>query len=177
MRKVRYDVAATLDGYIAGPRGEFDWIPSEPSIDFEEMFARVDTVLLGRASFEVARQLGGSPWPEKARAFVFSRTLRQEDYPEVTIVNENAGKVVAALRAEPGDGEIWLFGGGLLFKSLLAEGLVDTINVGMTPVLLGEGIPLLATGAPKTLLKLTHTQTYPSGIVMLSYDVQRNISG
>ncbi len=174
MRKVRYDVAASLDGYIAGPNGEYDWIPEEPLIDFEEMFARVDTVLLGRMSFEVAQQMGGSPWSKNMRVYVFSRTLRQEDYPNVTVVNENAGRVVAELRAEPGDGEIWLFGGGKLFKSLLAEGQVDTINVGLTPVLLGEGIPLLAPGAPKTNLKLTHTKAYPSGIVMLSYDVQHS---
>ena len=94
MRNVRYNVAASLDGYIAGPKGEFDWIPEDPTVDFAAIFAGVDTVLLGRRSFELTRQ--GPPWPAGTRVFVFSRTLRAHDHPEVTIVSENAGAVVAA---------------------------------------------------------------------------------
>jgi dihydrofolate reductase len=172
MRPVRYNVAASLDGYIAGPDGEFDWIPVDPSVDFAALFERVDTVLLGRRSFEVVQQGGAAPWPAGTRVYVFSRTLREEATPAVTVVREEAGATVAALRSEDGDGEIWLFGGGELFRSLLAEGQVDRIEVTIVPILLGAGVPMLAPDSVRTELRLLDTHVYPSGMVTLSYAVR-----
>ena len=173
MRRVRYNVAASLDGYIAGPRGEYDWIPNDPTVDFAALFARVDTVLLGRRSYEVARGSGATPWPPGARVHVFSGTLRPADHPDVTVVRPNeAARAVGALRAEPGEGEIWLFGGGALFGSLLAAGQVDVVEVTVAPVLLGGGVPLLPAGAPRTALALTWSHVYPTGMVGLHYAVR-----
>jgi len=171
MRPVRYNVAATLDGFLAGPDGEFDWIPDDPTVDFQTLFAKVDTVLLGRRSFELVRTTEEVPWEPETRVYVFSRTLRPEDHPDVTVVAEGAAEVVAGLRAEAGEGEIWLFGGGSLFGSLLAAGQVDRVEVTVVPVVLGEGVPLLAAGAPRTALELVDTHTYPSGMVTLTYRV------
>ena len=171
MRRVRYNVAASLDGYIAGPDGEFDWIPADPTVDFAALFAKVDTVLLGRRSYETALQGGAAAWAAGTRVYVFSRTLRPEDHPGATIVGEDAGAVVAALRAEPGDGEIWLFGGGDLFRSLLAAGQVDVVEITVAPVVLGGGVPLLAPGGVRTALAFSGSRTYPSGMVTLSYAV------
>lgn len=166
-------MAASLDGYIAGYHGEFDWIPEDPTIDFGALFGRIDTVLLGRRSYETVLESGGEhPWPVGSRVFVFSRTLRQDAYPDVTVVADGAARVVAALRNEAGDGEIWLFGGGALFKSLLAERQVDVVEVAVVPILLGGGVPLLPEGSLSTRLKLTGTKGYPSGIVLLTYAVQ-----
>jgi dihydrofolate reductase len=173
MRPVRYNVAASLDGCIAGPGGEFDWVPHDPEVDFATLFSRVDTVLLGRHSYLLTREAGGAPWPPGTRGYVFSRTLRPEDHPGVTIVADAAADVVAALRAEAGEGEIWLFGGGVLFGSMLEAGQVDSIEVTVVPVLLGGGVPLLPPGVPRTALALTGTRSYPSGMVTLSYTVQR----
>ena len=128
MRRVRYNVAATLDGYIAGPNGEYDWIPEDATVDFASIFARVDTVLLGRRSYEVARTVPEVPWSAGTRVYVFSQTLRPEEHPGVTIVRDDAAGVVASLRAESGDGDIWLFGGGVLFGDLLAAGSESTIE-------------------------------------------------
>ena len=172
MRRVRYNVAASLDGYIAGPQGEFDWIPMDPSVDFASLLADVDTVLLGRRSYEVVRQGGSPPWAPGTRVYVVSRTLRPEEHPDVTIVSGDVGRIVTQLRAEAGDGEIWLFGGGELFRSLLAEAQVDAVEITVVPILLGGGVPLLQPGAPRTVLKLTGTRTYPSGMVSLSYAVE-----
>ena len=167
MRRIRYQVAASLDGYIAGPKGEADWIIMDPDIDFGALFAQFDTFLIGRRTFEGMARAGRGGMPG-TKVFVFSRTLQQRDYPDVTIVAEKPEEVVASLRAQPGK-DIWLFGGGLLFRSLLAAGLVDTVEVAVIPVLLGGGIPLLPPPAKLTPLKLTGHKVYKTGIVLLEY--------
>jgi dihydrofolate reductase len=141
-------------------------------VDFAGLFARVDTVLLGRRTYEVAQSYGGAPWAATTRVYVFSRTLRAEDHPAVTVVQHDAAEVVAALRHEAGSGEIWLFGGGELCAALLDSGQVDAVEVTVVPILLGAGIPLTAPLAGRTPLQLTHTQVYPSGMVALHYDVE-----
>jgi dihydrofolate reductase len=170
MRRVLYRVAASVDGYIAGPRGEVDWIIHDPAVNFAKVYESVDTVLLGRRTYELTRQPGAPTWPQGWQIYVFSRTLPPEEHPGVTVVNVDAGARVAALRAAPGR-EIWLFGGGSLFRSLLEAKQVELVEVLLIPVLLGGGIPLLETGAPLTRLALEQVQRYPSGLVGLRYRI------
>ena len=172
MRPVRYNVAASLDGYIAGPNGEYDWIPVEPAIDFGALFQNVDTVLLGRHSYElVVRDPAAATWPAGARVIVFSRTLCQSDHPNVTVTAEPPATVVAALRAESSGGDIWLYGGGTLFASLLAAGQVDRVEVTLIPILLGGGVQLLPPGHIRSPLTLDRVEQYPSGQVSVHYTV------
>lgn len=170
MRRIRYAVAMSLDGYIAGPKGEADWIIMDPDIDFSAIYEQFDTILVGRRTFEVIARAGSGATPGM-KTFVFSRTLRQRDYPDVTIVAKKSKERLAALRAESGK-DIWLFGGGLLFRSLLNAGLVDTVEVAVIPVLIGKGIPLLPPPVRRAKLKLTGHKVYKTGIVSLEYAVK-----
>jgi dihydrofolate reductase len=173
MRPVRYNVAASLDGFIADRNGAYDWIPLDPTVDFGALFAPVDTVLLGRHSYELTLRdpSAASAWPAGARVYAFSRTLNPIGHPSVTVVRDDAAETVAALRAEPGSGEIWLYGGAALFGTLLAAGQVDAVEVTVVPVLLGEGVPLVPAGIARTALSLTRSHVYPSGMVALHYAV------
>jgi dihydrofolate reductase len=168
MRRICYAVAMSLDGYVAGPKGEADWIVMDPEIDFRSLMARFDTVLMGRKTFDAARTQGGGGAMPGVTSIVVSRILRQADWPKVTIWNDRLEEKVAELRAKPGK-DIWLFGGGELFRSLLEAKVVDTVEVGVIPVLLGGGIPLLPTPCQRAKLKLTSHRVYKTGIVSLEY--------
>jgi dihydrofolate reductase len=171
MRVVRYGGAMSLDGYIAGPNGEYDWIVMDPEMDFAEMMKPFDTFLIGRKTFDAMRQMGNDAMSTPGiQNIVFSRTLKPADAPNVRLETD-AEQVVRALRTQPGK-DIALFGGGELFRSLLAAGLVDQVEVAVVPVLLGGGIPLLPSPAPRTKLVLRSQRVYKkSGTVRLEYDV------
>lgn len=171
IRRVRYGVAMSLDGFIAGPNGEADWIIMDPEIDFEAIYSQFDTMLMGRRTFEGMKAAGGGGSTPGMQVFVFSRTLRQEDHPGVTIV-DNPEELLAELRSKPGK-DVWLFGGGSLFRSLAELGLVDTVEVAVIPVLLGEGVPLLPAPAKRVTLKLAGHKLYAkTGTMSLEYAVQ-----
>jgi len=171
MRRVRYSVAASLDGYIADVSGAFDWIPHDPSVDFVALFDRIDTVIMGRRTFETVHSLSEPAWKPGTRVYVVSRTLSPDAAAGAIIVRDDPVEVASSLRHEAGSGEIWLFGGGRLFATLLRGGQVDAVEVTVVPVLLGAGVPLLASGVDRTALALTHSHVYQSGMVRLDYSV------
>lgn len=170
MRPVRYSVAMSLDGYIADPTGGYDWIVMDPDIDFGALFKNFDTLLMGRKTYEMAREQGGGPAMRGMKSYVFSRTLRQEECPRVT-VSADPKETVTALKQRQGK-DIWLFGGGGLFQSLLALELVDAVQVAIIPVLLGGGVPVLPSPATRAKLRLTSHRIYEkTGTVLLDYAV------
>ena len=168
-KRLRYQVAVSLDGFIADPHGGYDWIVGDPSIDFGALYKEFDTVVMGRKTYDLVRTQGGSGAMPGLDVVVFSRTLPPTRSPGVRVTSDDPSEVVADLKAGNGR-DIWLFGGGELFGYLLDAGLVDTVEVAVMPVLLSAGIPLLPAGSNTTLV-LSDLKRLPSGIVMLAYSV------
>src|SRR5919112_6660794 len=125
-RRLRYHVAVSLDGFIARPDGAYDWIVMDPAFDFAAMYQEFDTAVMGRKTHEVMAAQGGHGKIPGLQVIVFSRTLRPATYPGVRIVNDDPREVVSKLKMKSGR-DVWLFGGGVLFRLLLDAGLVDTV--------------------------------------------------
>jgi dihydrofolate reductase len=168
MRRIRYSVAMSLDGYIAGPKGEFDWIKTDPDFNFRSLFNQFDTILAGRGTFEPMAAAGRTSMPGM-KTIVVSTTLRPEDHPDVAVVN--GIEALTDLKASPGK-DIWLFGGGNLFRSLADAGIVDTVEVSVMPILLGDGLPLAPNLSNWINLSLVNHKVYSSGAVLLEYTIR-----
>jgi dihydrofolate reductase len=163
-------VASSLDGYIAGPNGEYDWITQDPDFDFGALFKQFDTLLMGRKSFAAALTQGGDgSWPGM-KVHVFSRTLRPADYLAVTVVSSDPIEYIRQLKGQPGK-DIWLWGGGELFRTCLEGGVVDSIEVGLVPILLGGGIRLLPDTSTRATLVLKKETAFKTGGMFLEYAI------
>jgi dihydrofolate reductase len=163
----------SLDGYIAGPNGEYDWIVMDPEIDFAGLMKQFDTFLIGRKTFDAMGRMGNqSKSTPGVEHIVCSRTLKQSDYPNIRI-EPDAAALVSELRTKPGK-DIAIFGGGELFRSLLTAGLVDRVEMSLIPVLLGAGIPMLPSPAARATLKLRSQRVYEkTGTIGLEYEIVR----
>ncbi len=172
MRELRYSVASSLDGFIAGPNGEFDWIVMDPEIDFAAMYASFGGIVMGRRSYEVFAGTGGGVGPALP-TYVYSRTLPEGERDGVTFAHD-AVSHVRALKAAGEGKPLWLWGGGELFRELALAGLVDGVDVAIIPVILGGGLPLLARPGPRLTLRLKSHRLYAAtGTLTLDYDVVR----
>ncbi len=171
MRRVRYALVSSLDGFIAGPNDEFDWITDDPEVDSAQDFTRYDTALIGRRTFDIMRA-HGQPTVSGMKNYIFSRTLNSIDIPQTSILSTTPEQTVAELRSAPDNGkDIWLFGGGELFRTLLAARLVDEIELLLIPILLGGGIPLLPPSPQRVQLALQKQRSYKSGTLSLTYSI------
>jgi dihydrofolate reductase len=163
-------IATSLDGYIAGPDDDLSWLFTDADYGFTTFFSEVDTLVIGRGTYEVVRRFGEWPYPGK-RSIVVSRKQDLEvDTPDTTIHSGDLEDLLEGLRGE-GAQHVWLVGGGELVRSFLEKGLLDRVTVSLHPVLLGHGIPLFPSGFPKTLLMFEDAEAYESGLVQLNYIV------
>ena len=169
VRRITFFSAMSLDARIAGPKGEVDWLFMDQDYGLNEFFSGIDAVLIGRKTYEFMLSQELRAYRGIAN-YVFSSRLDPEEYPEVTMVGEDAAGFVDNLRRQPGKG-LWLVGGGELFRFLLKGNLVDEVILAVHPCLLGRGVPLLPDMAAFAKLKLLETKPYETGLVLLKYRV------
>src|SRR5688500_10581675 len=172
MRTLLYGAACSLDGFIAGPNHEVDWLEWSDDVAAisKSVWSRVDTVLMGRKTYDVAVANGTRAYPGVTN-YVFSRTLAPETAPEVTVVADDAVAFVRALKEQPG-ADICLLGGGELARSLLDADLIDELGVNIQPVILGSGIPLLPGANARHPLKLIESRPIAGDSVYILYRVE-----
>jgi dihydrofolate reductase len=159
-----------VDGFIAGPDDDYDWITPEPSFDFGELYGQFETLLMGRRTYEVVHALGEDF--RGKQIIVASRTLRAEEHPDIEVIGDGLDVRLRELREQAGR-DIWLFGGGALFSQILEWDLVDTVEPAIIPILLGSGVPLVRSPAVRRRLKLIGHRIYPSGMITLEYQVEK----
>jgi dihydrofolate reductase len=180
MRKVILGLGISLDGYIARKDGAIDWLSMDWDYDWTAFFKTIDAVLMGRKSWDVAMKMTpnkkSNPYAGM-EAYVFSRTLKETGIEGIEIVSGNLKEFVENLKSKDGK-NIWLSGGGELAKSFLDEDLVDEIHLGITPLLLGAGIPLFPELSREVPLRLVSSRTCKhtkedNGMLELIYEVKK----
>ena len=174
MRKVTFGGANSLDNFIARKDDAVDWLmwTKEVGVLMKEYWKTIDTVLMGRRTYEVAAgQGGGGGSSGGVKTYVFSRTLKKRNKKNLMFVDEDAASFVRRLKSEAGK-DICLMGGGVLAKSLFEADLIDEIGINVHPVLLGSGIPLFYEMSRQINLELVKCQELSNGCVVLTYSVK-----
>jgi dihydrofolate reductase len=167
MRKIILGLGISLDGYIARPDGSVDFLFMPRDYSMAEFFASIDTAILGRKTYDVARAMGGG-FGGSIKYYVMSRTLPAGEKRGLIFTRETPASLVEKLRLQKGK-DIWLMGGGELARDFLKADLVDELYLGMIPVLLGEGIPLFPSGFPQRNFALIENKTFSRGMISLKY--------
>lgn len=165
-RKVVLFIACSLDGYIAGKDDDISWLFDDGDYGYREFLATIDTVLMGRRTYDLALQMGPFPYADK-ECYVFSRSLMGGD-EHAEFVNQPVKEFVDMLREQEGK-DIWLVGGSELIAGFMMAGLVDEFIVSVHPMILGDGIPLFKPGIPSCPLRLIGTESFSSGLVQMHY--------
>lgn len=168
MRKVILGLAVSLDGYIEGPNGEYDWCFTDQDYGMSSFFKRIDSIFMGRKSWELAKSMGGeSPW-KGITTYVFSNTVKTIKEPDTVLMKGDLITEVKKLKSTPGK-DIWLFGGAQLATSFINDRLVDELWLSVHPILLGSGKPLFQHIDGRKSLTLIESKAYETGLVSLRY--------
>ena len=167
MRKIVLNLAISLDGFIAGPNGEYDWCFTDADYGMTEFMKSVDSTIMGGKSYRLLLDYG-SPYPDLTN-YVVTRTERENPYPNVVFVQENVSSFVEDLKSKNGK-NIWLFGGAEITQLLLEHDLVDVLMLAVHPIVLGDGIRLFGKSISRKNFELADSIRYPSGLVQLIYN-------
>ncbi len=170
MRKLILYIAASTDGYIAGPKGEIDWLFTDQDYGYNKFISSVETVLVGRKTFDDAVKMGmKDPFPGKV-AYVFTRS--PDKYPpkeNLVFVNENPAELWKWLRNRE-DGSAWLVGGSEIIEPLLEENLIDEYIISIHPIILGDGIPMFNKIKDRIQLTTKNVNTFDSGLIQINLE-------
>lgn len=171
MRKVVLNLAVSLDGYIEGPNGEYDWCFADQDYGMTEFFEQIELIFMGRKSYDLINNNGDiNAFPHKK--YVFSDTLDADLNPAINIIRkENFIERVKEIKEQDG-GQIWLFGGAELISEFLEHHLIDEFLLSIHPILLGSGKSLFNTMDKRVQLQHAGTESYSSGLVQVRYIVK-----
>lgn len=174
MRKIILQLVVSLDSFIEGPNGEFDWCFTDQDYGMGNFLSRIDAIFAGRKTYELIMSMGehGKAAFPSLTYYVFSNTLTGVDNGDI-IVSGDIRKQVEKIKNSPGK-DIWLFGGAHLTSSLMQLGLVDEIALAVHPILLGSGKPLFSDLRQRVQLQHTGTETFSTGLVFLTYNILHN---
>jgi dihydrofolate reductase len=163
MRPVILFSAMSLDGFIAGPQGEIDWLFQDADYGYAAFYDRIGTMLMGRKTFDFVNSL--TPYPHADREnIVFSRSPKSSEADYLHFIQDDPVSFTKQLKTIPGK-PIWLVGGGAINQLFVEAGLVDEMILSVHPVFLGHGIPLLPGLTSIHLFKTVHVEHFPSGLV------------
>ena len=173
-RKIIVNLATSADGYIARPDGDIEWLTRRPApkgfYGMGKFMRSIDATVMGRKTYDVSLQMGAQ-FDAKSPTYVFSRQPPASVPGGVEFVAGGIGEFAERLRDGKGK-NIWMMGGGEIIASFLDEGAIDEFIISVVPVLIGEGIPLLAPRHRDVPLHLRSVQQFPDGVVQLHYDVE-----
>ncbi len=179
----------SLDGFVAGPNGEMNWITINQEI-FDrvgERIGKTDSALYGRKTYDMMEgywptaadqpnaskhDIEHAAWYKTAGKIVLSRSMKGTSLPNTTIISDDVSAEINKIKQQEGS-EILLFGSPTATHALIEQGLIDGYWLFVNPVILGEGIPLFANVKEKTKLKLVATHQFASGVTEMSYEVER----
>lgn len=173
-RRIIVFIAASADGYIARPDGDVSWLDrprSAGGYGMGEFMKAIDTVVWGRKTYDKALEMGGAP-DQGVKNYVFTHRPPETPPPGVEFVDEPIAAFCERLRAAPGK-DIWMMGGGEIIASFLDAGEIDQFIIYVMPVLIGDGIPLIAPRHGDVRLALLSSRAYDDGVVRLHYAVAR----
>jgi dihydrofolate reductase len=175
MRKVIFGGANSLDNFIARKDDAVDWLMFSKDAEkiMKDMWENIDTVVMGRKTYEVAQRMGGgSGGYPGVKTYVFSRTIKKPNTKKLFFVDEDAAAFVHRLKEEKEGKDICVMGGGLLAKSLFEADVIDEIGFNIHPVLLGSGIPPFYEMSRQIDLELKECKQLSSGCVLLTYKIK-----
>jgi dihydrofolate reductase len=185
MRKVIFLIHLSLDGYVAGPNGEMDWIVYNDEIEkyAHDLHDTTDAAIYGRVTYQMmegywptvlnkpdaeAGELAHATWVDAATKVVFSRTLDSVQWNNTLLIRDNIAEEMAKLKQQPGK-DMWLLGSPTIAQTFMRLGLIDEYRINVNPVVLGSGMPLIK-GVDNLKLNLIDSQTFKGGVVALRYE-------
>lgn len=164
-------IAMSIDGFIARRDGSIDWLEyghtGDEDYGFKAFFSSIDTLILGRKTYEVVSSFAEWPYSGK-RVIVLSNSLRSVR-EEAEVFCGPLEMLVSKLRSE-GVEHVWI-DGGVTVSQFLGAGLVDRMTISVLPIILGSGIPLFSQTENELICRLTSSKSYPSGLIQLRYDI------
>ena len=174
MSKILLNLAISLDGFIEGPNGEYDWCLTDQDYGMTAFLQRCEAIVFGRKSYEVLLQYDANPYPDKMK-YVFSNTIGSVA-GNAMVVSGDIGEALAGIKLRT-QGDIWFFGGAALLEEFLRQDLIDEMHLSVHPLLLGSGKKLFQQAEQHKPLQLMRVETYSSGLVQLIYQQHAGAQG